>query len=753
MNEERLEAPSGQLCFEAPPQEFPSTVSTDAPLLGNGSLLATIGGPPEDLQLILGRNDFWRLEQRHERCIPVPVGCFRIQSEALKGASYRVRQDLRTATTRGAYKLPGGAGLALEAFVAATEDVLVLRLTPAQDALAVSLSLTIESNLYTRTNPGSDGWELREEYKSHPPVPYQSDNSMEWADPVFLGTRAFNEHVGQPTAASLAWRIFGGRDHAPLHVRKDEKRHVRMGQRLSVPAGETVTVVLASSSLFKSPDYRQHAKSLVQDMASADDLQELERAHREWWEAFWERGSTIAVDDPALEKSYYRAQYTMASASRDPSFPPGLFGWTTHDSPKWMGDYHMNYNHMAPFYGLYTTNCLDQARTHYAPILDFVERGREYARSILDTGGVFYPVGIGPLGYTTGYKPFLQWYVEHGLEGEDIFLMQRSNAAYGLVNMATDWHYTRDLAQAERIYPYAREVVRFWEDYLAWEDNAQGGRYVVRNDAVHEGSGTDTNSILSLGLVRNSLELLLDMSEALGKDEGQRARWQEILETLSPFPTQEREGKQVFRYTEDGMAWADSNTLGIQHIFPGGQVHLDSPAGLLQVARNTIEAMGRWVDFNGSNSFFMAAIRSGYDPEIIWKQLHVFHDACRENGFLKDNPHGIEACSVVPNAVNEMLCMSHRGVIRPFAMWPRSCANARFTNIRAWGAFLVSSALRDGEAQYVKIHSERGSDCTVVNPWPGKRVLLTSEERSEILSGARFTFKTKSGETLELRKT
>ncbi|MEI7899998.1 MAG: sugar-binding domain-containing protein [bacterium] len=45
---------------------------------------------------------------------------------------------------------------------------------------------------------------------------------------------------------------------------------------------------------------------------------------------------------------------------------------------------------------------------------------------------------------------------------------------------------------------------------------------------------------------------------------------------ISAFPTQERNGKTVFRYSEKGMAWCNGNTLGIQHIYPAGAIGLDS---------------------------------------------------------------------------------------------------------------------------------------------------------------------------------
>ncbi len=78
-------------------------------------------------------------------------------------------------------------------------------------------------------------------------------------------------------------------------------------------------------------------------------------------------------------------------------------------------------------------------------------------------------------------------------------------------------------------------------------------------------------------------------------------------------------------------------------------------------------------------------------------------------------PHGIENCSTVPNTINEMLCMSHKGILRLFSVWPKE-KDARFANFRAWGAFLVASSLKSGNVEYVSIFSEKGKDCTLINP-------------------------------------
>lgn len=68
--------------------------------------------------------------------------------------------------------------------------------------------------------------------------------------------------------------------------------------------------------------------------------------------------------------------------------------------------------------------------------------------------------------------------------------------------------------------------------------------------------------------------------------------------------------------------------------------------------------------------------------------------------------------------------------------------------------FLVSSELRDGDVQYVRLLSEQGRDCTVLNPWPGEKVTVYREGAGEpeVVEGERFTLKTRVGEKLLLTR-
>lgn len=706
--------------FDAPPGGVPSRDSAGGPLLGNGNLGAVISGAPEAQRFWLSKNNFWRLKDGHRTGGPRLFGGLEINIPALAGGSYLLEQQLFPALTVSRFA-KGDSTVTMRSFVAATDDFLLIELA------VEGQPVEVDTRLWAAPGRGSK-------------------EDLGRKDAVLWATKAFSEGVITPTAAACALTVIGAEPTIPeLEPVVEEpapnpppkrppppKAKSQPGPKFTLQPGQKVTVAVAMQSSFDSKEPLAAAQQQAAGL-NADGAGQLLTRHTQWWRAFWAR-SLVEIGDPLIAQRYYLSNYVLGSGSRNPDFPQGLFGlWVTDDDPRWAGDYHLNYNYQAHCYGLYSSNHLEQAGTFEAPVLAFMERGRAYAKELLKIRGVYYTVGIGAKGIET-CKP-------------GTFLGQKSNAAYCLVNMAMRWHHTYDQAYAKKVYPFVLEVANFWEDYLKFED----GRYVIYDDSVHEGSGPDFNSIVSLALVRDTLELAMEMGMALGVDAGRQAKWQDIVKHLSQFATQEKDGMTVFRYTEKGMAWNDSNTLGLQHIYPAEAIGLDSDPKLLEISRNTVRAMSRWRDGNGMSSMYPAAVRVGYDPAIILKELRgMIETIGATNGFTKGNVHGVENCSIVPNTINEMLCMGHGHVLRVFPVWPQT-QDAQFMNLRTWDAFLVSSTLQSGEVKFVRIFSEQGRPCTIVNPWPGKPVAVYRDGRKiETLKGARVVMKTQVGATVVL---
>jgi hypothetical protein len=141
--------------------------------------------------------------------------------------------------------------------------------------------------------------------------------------------------------------------------------------------------------------------------------------------------------------------------------------------------------------------------------------------------------------------------------------------------------------------------------------------------------------------------------------------------------------------------------------------------------------------------------RIGYDPQALVKDLRgMATNNAYPNAYIFFEGGGVETVSTIPATVDEMLLQSHQGVLRLFPVWPRDM-DARFGNLRAYGAFLVSSELSKGEVKSLVIESEKGKSCTLQNPWRGKEMILYRNGRAaETLTGDTVTFKTTAGERI-----
>lgn len=703
-----------EILFCEAPMAIPSYNSTDAPLLGNGYTGIAIGGPPQEQTFYISRNDFWRLESAYDGSFPLSLGMLKISSPSLVGATYRLEQSLYDATTISEFR-KDELTLRSEIYVAAKQDIMHIRLkAEGQGEVEGSIELTLPKEDKVRIDERGSGSE--------------QDIKYIW--------RGYSENVDIPTKAAVALRADGCTDG-----------------KFKLKAGEYLDIICSFSSNFKSDNCLETVIGRLSAL-KISDLEMIRKEHEQWWRDFWNK-SYVSIDDADIEEMYYLSLYGMASCSRDADFPPGIFGtWITDEVPSWFGDYHLNYNHMAPFYALYSSNRIEQAEPYYAPILAFMDRGKHYSNVVAGIPeGIMLPVGIGPLGIESTRlsakikNDYKDWITSGNIQNEGLFWGQKSNSSYALVNLAMQFYLTWDMDFAKKVYPFVKGVATFWENYLVFED----GRYVIYNDSVHEGAIGTMNPILSLGLVHMVMKLASNMSEFIGVDADRRESWMEKSRNLSAYPLQEKDGKTVFRYTEKGVDWWPDNTLGIQHIYPAGEIGLNSDPELLQIARNTIDALGRWNDFNGTNSFFPAAARVGYPAEKLLEYLKEYSRNRRPNGFRNDNPHGIENLSTVPNTVNEMLCTGHQGILRLFPVWPVN-KDASFRNIRTDGAFLVSATLKDRMITDVELFSEQGRNLVMLNPWNGAEIeIVSSKGEKQRLLGDTLRIATSAGERYLLK--
>lgn len=275
--------------------------------MGNGDVTMSVGYGENGLRYYLSKNDFWRLRSKADHLSgPRVVGYLDIHIEGLDHADFAAEQMIRNGVTI-CHLRKGDRKVVVKSWVSATENLIFIECSTTHQMTPLSVSLSAPDNKQAALKTGKT-------------------NNIYWL------TRAFADSVDIPTEVAVALRI--------LHRRDDTIR---------VVPGKKLLMVLAVESRFQKAQPLSYVLNRVKELDD-NSIIKLKQDHDHWWDGYW-RKSSVTMEDMVLMKAYYQGLYTMAACSRDPKFPPGIFGWTTTDRPAWNGDYHLNYNFEAPFYG------------------------------------------------------------------------------------------------------------------------------------------------------------------------------------------------------------------------------------------------------------------------------------------------------------------------------------------------------------------------------------------------------------------
>ena len=487
------------------------------------------------------------------------------------------------------------------------------------------------------------------------------------------------------------------------------------------------------------------------------------------WKEYWDK-SGVVLADKFLEKIWYWNHYFLNCAAKAGVTCPGLFAnWSLGNiGTAWHGDYHMNYNTQQPFWLPFSSNRLDKNIPYVDLVYHLLPVSEKWAREYYRMRGAFFPHSAYPVDMNYHPYPVPDW-------GWEVF--ETPWTVQGVW-----WHYLYsqdlDFLRERGFYPIKQATV-FLIDYIKRPDahGAQWGddRYHFFPSippelySLRPGFKNNYDTQTDITLTKFVFHAYLEAVELLKLTRQEAVNVKDVKMILARMPEystvmSERYGEIYTSVPGETDRMVYNLPANLMHVFPGEEFGIDAPADVKEKLMNTLHAH-RNEGGNDIVTLSMIACRLGaLDVEKFKRQVNycllpngTAADMCMQGGGRYDdntnygfmNPMGIWFENfALPMVINECLMQSYDGAIRLYPNWDVK-TDAGFSTLRAVGAFLVSSSLKDGRIEYVRILSEKGRDCTLHNPYGDGVVKLSrSNGKTETLSGKKLTFKTTPGEEI-----
>ena len=752
------------------------------PMLGNGNLgilfdsydvksakvSASHPGPgrPNTLDMWINTNNMWSCSA----CSTMKVarGCCRVVTLGgvsitlpFNATSFTAAQHIATGTIRSNFTSAAGGifGCATQIDPTWNDVVTQLQWWPGPQE-AVTLDIVL-STWATAASPNTGGGPA--------PVDAQVGSSAN-GDTMFSyvsrSATTANGTAGLPIPivwGSLATSVVGASNVSAMVTSSTPGKIFEAQLRFSVPAAqhndapieivtvhrETRTVADQQPPVNPSP---AAVAALLRLVANASAVALIHGAAEQWWATFWSKSSiSLPASLRIVEEMWFGAQYALGIASSsDPRVAaPGLYGpFATSDECNWNGDFTLDYNFEAPYFGAFSSNHAEQVESYWGPILDWAYAARALAQEQATKNHSNLHCNSKTLHYACHLAPW-------GMQSEDNTVYMHWNGHFAALAFINHWEYKQNVTFAEEvIYPLLEGLNEWWSCYLQRVNtSADGTSYVYTDfvaanpDAEHEGQLVPDPQI-GLSLARRTLSAQLDIAQSLGMPVPRRMA--DLHEHLAPFNT----GPAWLPQFGSFDVWTafrnasvlSSDEFSLYPVWPSESMSNSRNLTLYSIAQRSSAlysdfAYGRPVDLFAMavlalNDAPVPAIGPAYTAEQILEGMTDFLQLNFGGNLLAYAPGGGIENIGMSRAVNEMLvATTFNGVvggsssilggpdtlIHLFPSWPRS-APASFAGLLVKGGISIDAqydnVTRSVLFPVVLVLPRPRMSIGIRNPWP-----------------------------------
>lgn len=627
------------------------------------------------------------------------LGRFELNDEFEAGCNLRLSLD--NGIFSGMLRGLGGDEHTLTAFVARTDDLFCLRLSP---------------------RPAKSALTFRPFYETTPQL----------------------AELGHPEAQRTRE---GGLELVIQHILPDQFYCMCWN-----PTGPDIIVAVGRGS--SAEDARRRA--LDKHAAAAGvGFDGLYAAHVTAWRAFWS-SSGVALPERDMEFLWYLGIYYLASAARQGSLPPGIRGVWNNDGNAcpFRGGCWGNINIQEAFWPAAPSGHLELLDVWLDHIHAALPAAEDFTRKVFGTGGAFFHTAFLPH-YTHFSKSF--WSTV-GLEWSSTAFLAQLAWERWRYSMNVNWLRARG-------YPIVKSAFEFYSENLEMEADGHYHIPLSSSPEYLEGNpeawAKDPN--VDIALIRRCCDWMVEMEQALGISE-LTLRAREIHDKLVPYHLVEygpplSGNAQPSRGPYVLAVWKD-RPLDRSHRHPS---HLMAIHPAMDITIEGTETDRKIIDFSllhylSLGEYFWhghtyaqmislaamvgrADMARNYvcrfrDTYLLPNAVYAFTGGYQGGTFFaapsihdkqadpRDVLHwhplqgmGFDATGGVSRGLSDMLVQGWNDIIRVFPATPLRWADALFIDLLTEGAFRVSALKREGTVRWVRIRASVERLCRLRNPF------------------------------------
>lgn len=433
----------------------------------------------------------------------------------------------------------------------------------------------------------------------------------------------------------------------------------------------------------------------------AKGSKKLQKQHRTWWNHYYP-SSFLTLPEGMKENFYWIQMYKLASATRgDRALIDNTGPWLT--LTPWPNAW-WNLNVQLTYWALNASNRLDLAASLENAIYNNVDNlkknvpkvYRDNALAIGRSSNLICESGeVGIPGVSNAPEVGLLPWVCHSL-----WLIYR--------------HKMDDELLQDKLFPILKQSINY---YLHFTYKGTDGKiHLPKTYSPEYGSAEDCN--FDLALLRWGCQTLLDITDRLKIDDPLIPSWKEVLENLTPYPTDPANGLMIGKEVPYGFSHRHYSHL--LAAYPLYLINKENPEDYKLIDQSLRYWQSKPKALQGYSCTGASSIASalGNGNEALTYLNKLFTKFLSVNTLYYESGPVIETPLSAAQSIHDMLLQSWGGKLRIFPAVPDSWKDVAYKDFRAEGAFLVTASRKNGKTEFITIKSLAGEPCIVVTDVP-----------------------------------